>query len=195
VSGTVGVKVYLSVIGEASMRRLVGVGLIVAALLSAAPAQATEITFTTTTVGQTFEVNIMLAGNTSDLIGFAFGFDFSGMQFAGGLAGNLFDGADFFAGDLMGGPTVMGILPSGSEGAISGLLATLTFTLTGLGGPNFSISPSFLLDANFAFVDHAVRDLGTAPVPEPSTLGLMGIGLAALARRLRKRNAASPAVQ
>ena len=59
------------------MRRLAGVGLILfGMLLAAAPAQATEISFSSASVevGEEFEINIML-GPTNETL-FSFGFEF-----------------------------------------------------------------------------------------------------------------------
>ena len=46
------------------------------------------------------------------------------------------------------------------------------------------------LDSVGNFIDVAPIDTTPAPVPEPSTLGLLGVGLLAMARRLRRRSPA-----
>jgi hypothetical protein len=73
-----------------------------------------------------------------------------------------------------------------------GTLATLIFTAVGTGNANLDLPNFTLLDSLFfdigatpQFGDISVTSI--TPVPGPSTLGLLGVGLAALARRLRRK--------
>lgn len=183
------------------MRRLIGVGLIVLGMqFAAAPAQATEISFSSASVevGEEFEINIML-GPTDDTL-FAFGFEF------------LFDSAivqfndvngQFSLFDVVVGPMgdsfVFGFDFDGASAPNGGLLATLTFTAIAAGNPALMLANAAILASlggpteSLNVVNGDVT-IGPTPIPEPSTLGLMGIGLAALARRLRRRNTAAAVV-
>ena len=82
-------------------------------------------------------------------------------------------------------PTVGGYLttirPFGSSGGLSNTLtndAGQTLTLRGMGG----IAPPLIIDARSVSMTDAY-----APVPEPSTLGLLGTGAALAFRRRRSK--------
>ena len=193
------------------MRRRLSLSAILwAGLLAASPANAASITFSTVTNGNLVEVGVSVT-DAPDLFGFEFalGFDPNLVAFREVTGGTdlgsvsaLFspvqldqNGDPIVDGDggLLPVPgfspvTILGLVcdPTGVQ---SGLLATLIFETLGSSSGSFAILTASLLDSldNPIPVDIVPPD--TTPVPEPSTLGLLGIGLAALARkRLRRRS-------
>jgi len=180
-------------LSEESMRRLIVVAsLVVAALLSASPARATEISFSSDTVdvGQTFTINILI-DDPGSVFGFGFFFDFdSSIVQLEGITSSFFTPP---TGNFDTSPSGGTLLITDLFGIQSGtnVLASLTFTALTAGNPLFSIFGAMVLDQSglvFTDVNNGRVNVGGAtPVPEPSTLGLMGLGLAALARRLRRR--------
>jgi hypothetical protein len=106
--------------------------------------------------------------------------------------------------------TITNFLTAGSSMGTSGILATLTFLAQSPGPGSLTLLPVGLGDFFFletAFVterdplvpliptlnptDAHIDVLSPTSVPEPSTLGLMGVGLLALARRLRRKTPAA----
>jgi len=74
-------------------------------------------------------------------------------------------------------------------GQVPGVLAVIMFEAVGVGNAGFQLPLVFLSDSQFASIDVGELNVGqVAVVPEPSTLALLSIGLAALARkRLRRK--------
>ena len=93
--------------------------------------------------------------------------------------------------------SVPGLSLAGAPPPNTPLLNTLVFlTFHALGGGGdaaISIANVFLLDSNGASIDDVTTTNGIVgvatptSVPEPSTLGLLGLGLLVLARRLRRK--------
>ena len=81
-------------------------------------------------------------------------------------------------------------LPPGPSG--SGVIADISFTALALGISPLTLSNVFLndLDSGFSITNGQVTVLGTARVPEPATLTLLALGLAA-ARYVRWRGTRS----
>lgn len=176
-------------------RQLFICALFLATLFSAVPAKATSLTFESRAVEGmpgTFEflVNVV---DATDLYGFEFdvsfdpaAFQFEEAQEGGflGLGGSTF----FFALPPDGGLLTTASTLFGTAVGVSGsgLLARLLFT--GLEGASADL---LLTRASLLNSDQIEIPADITPVPEPSTLGLMGIGLAALARRLRRKTPVS----
>ena len=173
--------------------------------LYATPANAAEITFTSVlTPNSDLQVSIEILG-VEDLLAFDFGVNFNPAamllqvdegNFLSGETGvrmtafgSFQDPADATLLRLIGGVFSL----SGAVGISGGTLAVLlfsgitaadldlTFTLS-LPGENLGF-----LDSGFNFIDVAPLDTSPNPIPEPSTLGLFGLGLWAIRRRLTRR--------
>lgn len=192
-------------------RRLIIASLLfIAALLVAAPARAASITFESLVANQGDEFTLGIrVTDITDL--FTFGFDLvfdptilratsivEGDFLASGIdtqdGGTVFFPGEFSEGLLsltlgsLFGPTQLGA--SGS-----GILAFITFQSLLGGDSNLALSNVFLLDSTGTgteipadIINGSVTVAPPTSVPEPSTLGLLGIGLAALARKRLRRN-------
>jgi PEP-CTERM motif len=198
-----------SLTGGIMRRRLSLSAILWAGLLAASPANAASITFSTVTNGNLVEVGVSVT-DAPDLFGFEFalGFDPNLVAFrevTGGTdLGSVFALFSPVQLDQNGDPIVDddgGLLPVPGfspvtiaglvfdpTGVQSGLLATLIFETLGSFSGSFAILTASLLDSldNPIPVDIVPPD--TTSVPEPSTLGLLGIGLAVLARHRLRRN-------
>jgi len=197
------------------MRRLLIPVTLIVGLLAASPARATSITFESASVNPNdfFVVSIVL-DDVTDLIAFNFdiAFDPTVVGTPTVTRGNIFAGVGdpcdvcFFPGFSPSDPVsgvpgvvsfisdaILGLAPGVSG---SGTLAVLTFqALSGGGDAGLAISNLLLSDSLFNPIEGSIIRNGVvtvaapASVPEPSTLGLMGVGLLALVRRLRRKTA------
>ena len=194
------------------MRRLLIPVIVIAGLLAASPARAALITFESARVNpnESFVVSVIL-DDVDDLIAFNFDFVFDPTVVGTPTVtrGNIFAGVGdpcdlcFFPGFAPTDPVsgvpgvvsfisdaILGLAPGVSGG---GTLAVLTFQALGGGGDaGLALSNVLLSDSLFNPIDGTIIRNGEvtvvpAAVPEPSTLGLMGVGLLALARRLRPK--------
>ena len=197
------------------MRRcLVFPALVVAMLMFAAPARAAVITFDSATVSQgglfSFDVRVT---DMTDLFTFGFDllFDPTVVSFVGVTEGSFLQ-----SGIVPGGATTFfeGLLDDTVPGALrvvtgslfgppeqlgasgDGILATLTFQAVLAGVSGLELANVVLLDSAAPQGNAIAADIvngaisvegGTAAVSEPSTLVLLGLGLTALSRRMRRR--------
>jgi hypothetical protein len=188
------------------MRRLLIPVILIAGLLAASPARAATITFESALVNpnESFVVSIIL-DNVTDLIAFNFdfGFDPTVVGTPTVTRGNIFAGvgdpcpACFFPGfppgSASGTPGVVSFISDAILGQAPGItgggtLAILTFqALAGGGDAGLFLSNVLLSDSQFNEIGGTVIRNGVVTVPEPATLVLLGVGLLALARRLRPK--------
>jgi hypothetical protein len=174
------------------MRRSLVAGVALAALLCATPTKAAEITFETLVTSNGIEVPIRIL-DVEDL--FAFELDVSFNQAAASFLtateGPFLStaGPTFFFFSL--GPdegfltlanTLLGPFPGASD-VNGGLLATLFFS----GGFDADVVVVGARLLNSSLEDIPASVSGVTPVPEPSTLGLLGIGLWTVGRRLCRK--------
>jgi hypothetical protein len=182
--------------------------LLFALLWCAAPARAAVITFDSVAVGENGEFTLEIRVSDVDDL-FTFGFDLvfnpaiiqpvavaEGSFLSSGLTpgGEIF----FFGGDT----STLGLLSSvsgslfnqalGASG--SGILATITFQSLVAGNAGLEFANVFFFDSafpqgNLIPVDLLPGVVTVGAVPEPSTLLLVGLGLAALTRSRRRRRA------
>jgi hypothetical protein len=198
------------------MRRLLIPVMLVAGLLAASPARAATITFESARVNpnESFVVSVIL-DDVADLIAFNFdfGFDPAVVGTPTVTRGDIFAGIGepcdlcFFPGfaptdPVSGVPGVVSLISDVILGQVPGItgggtLAVLTFqALAGGGDAGLAISNVLLSDSQFNPIDGTIIRNGMvtvvpAAVPEPSTLGLLGLGLLALARRRRPKTPAA----
>jgi hypothetical protein len=97
-----------------------------------------------------------------------------------------------FSDPILGTVSFIGGLIIGNSPGVSGsgILATLTFTAVGLADPSLlTISNILLYDSALQPLNFTASGASVSTVPEPSSLALMGVGIAALYGRRRRRRA------
>ncbi len=170
--------------------------------VSAGPIVLVEPANATYNVGDTFSLNVAIDGAV-DLFAFQFDlvFDPAVVSAAASSEGPFLGlgGLTFF---VPGDATVPGTITSTANSLIgnvpgvagSGVLATVSFTALGPGSSGVTLSNVILLDSTFAAIaDTTLRNASVtvnARVPEPTTLLILGIGVAALGYRRGRPTAA-----
>lgn len=191
-------------------RRLLVAVLVGVALCTAAPARAASITFDSFSVapGAEFKLEIR-AVDITDLFTFGFDLAFNPARlealsidegdFLSTAVKDPLDGGTFFIpGAILPGLISLNLsslfgVDFGASG--SGVLAVITFRAVAGGDGELGLQNVFLVDSAFPMGNPIDADVNNGlvtvdsptPIPEPSTLGLLGLGLAALARRLRRK--------
>lgn len=175
--------------------RLLVLGFMLAGVLSATQARAAVITLESTETGEgMFDINISIADIT-DLYAFELlvTFDPAAAALRDVTEGTFLSGSGLTfsflepAADASSVRLVTTLLEPVPGATGSGLLATLLFE--GAMSPIIGLTLVSFLDSSLQEIDD-VRFVppDTTSVPEPSTLGLLGIGLAVLARHRLRRN-------
>ena len=201
-------SVWAHLRGGGFMRvRLVGGALVIVGMFSSAPTQAASITFASQTVapGETLRVDVF-GVDLNDVVAFGFdlGFDASVLAFTEAVEGTFLskvgptsfafcpDGSTDCPAELSS-PSIFSVLFEGTASSTAAdqpeLLATLVFSVIAAGDAHLVLGSRLLGLQDLDLVDLPLTETaGTiTSVPEPSTLALLGVGIAAIARKRLKR--------
>lgn len=206
-------------------RDLIALALLLGVLSSAAPANADSITFASRdiTLGAcptpdcAFSVDLLAVDFTDPIIGLLLNFTFNAdvLSLVSIVEGAFlqsgqgeFDATPIAGADFQTITKVVNATSPPISG--SGILATLTFVPVGTGSDAFTLLMEGLLDGQPLATAYFTEAGGTQTpqllsgvinvqspqsVPEPSTLGLLCLGLAAMARRMRRKPQVPASIQ